>query len=182
MVHLELQRLLDVDAKVGFDQIAREVTLGEPGKGGGTKIRDFIIGGLSDDALVCKFDCKERTTEYFNKSYPDVHSGCDYLIYTTLNEKKYLLACELKSNCIKGFDRQIVNTLLFWDYIAEILRTHRGLDISDTQKIAILFSTAKIKKTRTNGKFRKTNKNGLSYIDAGNPLRVNISRLIESYF
>ena len=161
MAHIELGKLLDIDAKIGHDQINHEVSLKEPGKGGGTKIKEFIVGGLSSDALVCKLDCKDRITEYFNKSYPDVHSGCDYLIYTSIDDKKYLLVCELKSNCIKGFDKQINNTILFWNYIEKILLHHKNIDITNTHKIAVLFSTGQSSKRPTSGKFRKSNRNGL---------------------
>jgi hypothetical protein len=181
MPSTELNKLFDTLSIQSFDTKNGEVLLKELGAGGGTKLNDFYLGGLTNKSFICKLDCKNKISEYFNKSYPGVHKGCDYIIYSEQENEKYILFCELKSDNPRGFDKQIRNSMIFWDYVSSILLHYGNIDISSSKRIPVLFSTSKLRKSRTSKLLRKEERNELLYIDAGNPSRINIDRIIKSF-
>lgn len=106
----------------------------------GSTIEPFRLT-TSWPTLVVRFDgvpcngmtINDRLFPFFKKGLPDVCKCCDYVILWQKNDSKdsplYVLLTELKSGNTSGATAQIRNARLLVDYLLDVVRHHRRVDI-----------------------------------------------------
>jgi len=174
-----LKNLLDDEVLVDHDSLNNEVKMKEVSVG--ARLTEVIVGGLSADALVFSFDRRKKISDYYSTFYKGIHAGCDYVVVTRLNEVAYILFIEMKSGTTKGFETQLLNSEILWEHTAALLKAHCADDWSDIRRVFVLFSLGKSRKTRTDKRLPKLEKQGVYYVDAGAPTQIHVRRLIEAF-
>lgn len=153
-----------------------------------SKLKKLEIHGLHKEAVVFKLDVDKPAfkckSPYLNPGERGLHSGCDYVIATSKEQRNILLFCELKSNDIGGGKQQLLSATPFADYLFSLLRIHKNISrdvINSFEKHFVLFRTrGRINKQRVkNDKLRKEPFEGINIKMGENPGQIDISKIIQ---
>lgn len=106
------------------------------------KCKEVVLIGFENKLTTFGFELDtkgiKKISPYFeNKKGLD--KGNDGIIFTTINNKKYVFICELKDGA-KGHIAQFKSTSCFVDYLKSILKRFYGTDTSDLIFKYIVFS------------------------------------------
>ncbi len=153
-----------------------------------SKLKKLEIHGLANDAVVFKLDIDRSEfkykSPYLNPREKGIHSGCDYVIATSNEQRNILLFCELKSDDIGGGKQQLQNAVPFVDYLFFLLQVHKNISkdvLASFEKHYVLFSTTRrIRRQRAkNNILRKEPFGDLKIVMGGDPDKINISKIIQ---
>lgn len=110
------------------------------------------------DSKNIKCGQNTKISPYFEDK-KGLDKGNDGIIFTTINNKKYVFVCELKDNA-KGHIAQFRSTSCFIDYLKSILKRFHNIDTNDLSFKYIVFSKHGTTTKNTNGSYISRNQDG----------------------
>jgi hypothetical protein len=85
-----------------------------------------------------------RISNYLNNSNVDINKGCDAIIYAEVNQRKYILLIELKSESQSGITKakkQLINSEFFVNYLNELIKHYGKIRTDNIEKRYLIFCT-----------------------------------------
>ena len=111
-----------------------------------SKCRYVKFKGIKGQYFVFKLDHPnlKRISNYLNPHNADINKGCDAIIYAKVNQRKYILLIELKSESQSGIakaKKQLINSEFFVNYLNELINCYGKIRTDNIKKRYFIFCT-----------------------------------------
>lgn len=145
------------------------------------------------DNLECsqyKYKCCNKSL-HFNHMCKGINKGCDYVLYSYIEDKHYFFFIECKSDSVynKDIRDKLKNGNIFIDYLISLTNYYFNTSITNYEVINVLFKTDK--QSRLNeikDNFKKNKEGSFEFLqknnykkDTSNKLCLTIDQLINEW-
>ncbi len=105
-------------------------------------LKKVTITGVNDDAVALDFDKMGHTGRHvFNTQHKKVHKACDAMIFCKLENKYFVLFCELKTSLSDARKdiTQLRSSYCWLKYLQAILEEFENLSIANWERRYVTF-------------------------------------------